>query len=80
MLQEKLQSWLVSRIGIVLAGPGRGGTGGMVDGREPHSPSAGCGRVRFLGGLHYRYQNDYKFQLSFRNCNSIHYMNCQVLA
>lgn len=54
--------------------------GGMVDGREPHSPSAGCGRVRFLGGLHYRYQNDYKFQLSFRNCNSIHYMNCQVLA
>ena len=31
MLQEKLQSWLVSRIGIVLAGPGVG-VGGMVDG------------------------------------------------
>ena len=48
MLQEKLQSWLVSRIGIVLAGPGGGG-GGMVDGWELFSPSVGCGRVRVLG-------------------------------
>lgn len=48
MLQEKLQSWLVSRIGIVLAGAGVGVVG-MVDGWDSHSPSAGCGRVRLLG-------------------------------
>lgn len=48
MLQEKLQSWLVSRIGIVPAGPGVV-VGGMVDGWELHSPSVGCGKVRFLG-------------------------------
>lgn len=43
MLQEKLQSWLVSRIGIVPAGPGGlgGGGGGWL--------AAGCGRVRLLG-------------------------------
>lgn len=65
MLQEKLQSWLVSRIGIVDWAWGGVGTGGLVDGWELHFPSVGCGREereRFLGiRLHFRLQHDYKF-------------------